>query len=84
MAGKELVAGVYYNDENHDVEVGSDRDLSDGGWDIHGSEVEDIAFIREVRAVRRNNAKACEGLGISGMHTDSSLWRNTCLTLYGL
>ena len=39
------------------MEVGSDRDLSDGGRDIHGSEVEDIAFMREVRAVRRNNTQ---------------------------
>ena len=30
LAGEELVAGVDYNDESHDVEVGSDRDLSDG------------------------------------------------------
>ena len=53
LAGEELVAGVDYNDESHDVEVGSDRDLSDGERDIHGSEVEDVAFMREVRAVRR-------------------------------
>ncbi len=49
------------HDESHDVEVGSDRDLSNGGRGIHGSEVEDIAFIREVRAVRIKNAKAGEG-----------------------
>ena len=61
MAGEELVAGVDYNDESLDVEVGSERDLSYGGRDIHGSEVEDIAFMREVGAVRRQNAKAGEG-----------------------
>ena len=53
LAGEELVAGVDGNDESHGVEVGSDRDLSDGGRDIHGSEVEDIAFMREVGAVGR-------------------------------
>ena len=42
------MAGVDYNDESHDVEDGSDWDLSDGGRGIHGSEVEDIAFTREV------------------------------------
>ena len=61
MAGEEHVAGVDYNAESHDVEVGSDRDLSDGGRYIHGSEVEDIAFTRKLRAVRRKNAKAGEG-----------------------
>ena len=61
LAGEEHVAGVYYNDESQYVEVGNDRDLSDGGRDIHGSEVEDITFTREVRAVRRKNAKAGEG-----------------------
>jgi hypothetical protein len=35
LAGEEHVAGVDYNDESHDVEVGSDRDLSDGGRGIH-------------------------------------------------
>ena len=30
-AAQEHVAGVDYNDESHDVEVGSARDLSDGG-----------------------------------------------------
>ena len=30
LAGEEHVAGVDSNDESHDVEVGSDRDLSDG------------------------------------------------------
>ena len=39
--------------KSHDVEIGSDRDLRVGGWDIHGSETEDLAFMREVRAVRR-------------------------------
>ena len=53
LAGEELAAGVDYNDESYDVEVGSDRDLSDGGRDTHGSENADIAFMREVRAVRR-------------------------------
>ena len=53
LAGEEHVVGVDYNYESHDVEVGSDRDLSDGGGGIHGSEAEDIAFMREVRAVRR-------------------------------
>ena len=62
LAGEELVAGVDYNDESNDVEVGSDRDLSDGGRGIHGSEVEDIAFMREVRAVRINQiVKAGKG-----------------------
>ena len=61
FAGEEHVAGVDYKVEGHDVEVGSDRDLSDGGRDIHGSEVEDIAFMRKVRAVPRKNAKAGEG-----------------------
>ena len=63
LAGKELVAGVDYNDESHDVEVGSDRDLSDGGRDIHGSEAEDIACMREVRAVRRNKKPRQEKVG---------------------
>ena len=31
LAGEEHVAGVDYNDESHNVEVGSDMDLSDGG-----------------------------------------------------
>ena len=31
LAGEEHVAGVDYNDESHDVEVGSDMVLSDGG-----------------------------------------------------
>jgi hypothetical protein len=35
------------------VELGSDKDLSDGERDIHGSEAEDVAFMREVRTVRR-------------------------------
>ena len=57
MAGAEHLAGVEYNDESHDREVCSGRDLSDGGRDIHGSEVEDIAFTREVRAVRRKKTQ---------------------------
>ena len=61
VAGAELVASLHYNDESHVVEVGSDRDISDGGSDIHGSEAEDIACMRKVRAVRINNAKAGEG-----------------------
>ena len=40
-AAQEHVAGVDCNDESHDVEVGRDRDLSDGGREIYGSEVED-------------------------------------------
>ena len=61
LAGEEHVAGVDYNDERHDVKVGSDRDLSDRGRDIHGSEVEDIAFMREVRAVRKTSQKKTQG-----------------------
>ena len=56
-AAQEHVAGVDYNDESHDVEVGSDRDLSDGCRNIHGSEAEDIAFMREIRAVRRQTQR---------------------------
>ena len=57
LAGEELVAGVYYNDESHDVEVGSDRDLSDGERGINSVEVEGVALMREVRAVRRKTPR---------------------------
>ena len=57
LAGEEHVAGVDYNDESHDVEVGSDMDRSDGGRGMHGSEAADIAFMREVRVVRRNTPR---------------------------
>ncbi|MFM7984212.1 MAG: hypothetical protein ACKPKO_33305, partial [Candidatus Fonsibacter sp.] len=61
LAGEDHVAGVEYNDESHDVEVGSDRELINRGRDIHGLEVADIAFMREVRVARRKiNAKAAE------------------------
>jgi hypothetical protein len=58
LAGEAHVAGVDYNDERHDVYIGSDRDLSDGARGIHGSEVEDVAFMREVRALRRKTPRA--------------------------
>ena len=68
-----------YDDESHDVEVGSDRDISHGGREIHSSEVEDIAFMRKVRDVLRNKRQGRRRLDVSGI-ADSSLWRNTCLT----
>ncbi len=77
LAGEEHVAGVDHNDESHDVEVGSDAHLSDEGGGIHGSEAEDIAFTREVRAVRRIKRQGRRRLGVSGTQADSSLWRNT-------
>ena len=43
--------------KSFDVEVGSGRDLSDGERSIHGSEVEDVAFMREARAVRRKSPR---------------------------
>ena len=43
--------------KSHDVEVGSDMGRSDGGRDTHGSEAADIAFMREVRAVRRQTPR---------------------------
>ena len=57
LAIVDLVAGEDYNDESNDVEVGSERDLSDGEREAHNSEAEDIAFMREVRAVRRIYAR---------------------------
>ena len=39
------------------MEVSSDGDLSDGEMDTHGSEVEDVAFMREARAVRRKTPR---------------------------
>jgi len=57
LAGEEHVAGVDYNDKSHDVKVGSDMGRSDGGRDMHGSEVADIAFMREVRVVRRKTPR---------------------------
>ena len=57
LAGEEHVAGVDYNDESHDVEVGSGMDCSDGGRGMHGSDVACIAFMREVRVVRRKTPR---------------------------
>ena len=57
LAIVDLVAGEDYNDESNDVEVGSERDRSDGETEAHNSEAEDIAFMREVRAVRRIYAR---------------------------
>ena len=51
------MAGVDYNDESHDVEVGSDMGLTDGGRGMHGAEVAAIAFTREVRVVRRKTPR---------------------------
>ena len=81
LSGEGLVAGVDYNDESHEVEVGSDRDLSDGERGIHGSEVEDVAFMREVRAVREKTAEADEYWADQACKTDSRLWRKTWPTL---
>ena len=60
LAGEELVAGVDYNDESLDVEVGSDMDLSDGRRGMHGSEVAVIAFMREGSSCAQKHAKAVE------------------------
>ena len=56
------------------MEVGSDRGISDEERGIHGSEVEDVALMREVRAVRRKTPRQTNNGG-SSMLTHSSLWR---------
>ena len=53
FAGSQPLAGEDFNNDEEDVEVGSERDVSDGERQGEASEAEELNYMRTLRQVRR-------------------------------